>query len=56
MSPGNIPAKDQLKTFFITGDERINENVGLCVMQTIFMREHNRICDIALAKNPQLTD
>ncbi len=56
MGPGNIPPKDQLNTFFISGDERINENVGLAAMQTVFMREHNRICDIALAKNPQLTD
>jgi peroxidase len=43
-------------TGFISGDVRVNENIALTGFHTIFMREHNRICDLTLAKNPSLTD
>jgi peroxidase len=41
---------------FLLGDKRGNENVLLTTFHTIFVREHNRICDEVLALNSSLTD
>ncbi len=41
---------------FVAGDVRVNENVGLSAIHTIFLREHNRLCDIILSKNKTLSD
>ena len=30
---------------FLAGDERVNENAALIAMHTLFVREHNRLCD-----------
>ena len=43
-------------TLFLAGDIRANENVALTSMQTIFVREHNRIATELAAENPELTD
>ncbi len=37
-------------SYFLAGDVRANENVELIAMQTLFMREHNRVAD-AIAQN-----
>jgi hypothetical protein len=44
---------DQL---FVAGDIRVNENVELTSMQTLFMREHNRLAGQFAAADPSLTD
>ncbi len=41
---------------FLAGDVRANENPELIAVQTLFVREHNRIAAAAAAKNPSWTD
>ncbi|KAL9953645.1 hypothetical protein ACROYT_G041095 [Oculina patagonica] len=38
------------------GDSRANEQPGLIALHTLFVREHNRLCDEYKSKNPQATD
>ena len=49
----HVVADDQL---FLAGDVRANENPELVALQTLFVREHNRIATAAAAKNPTWTD
>ena len=37
---------------FVAGDLRVNDNVVLSAMQTLFMREHNRLVDELSSTNP----
>lgn len=39
---------------FLAGDIRSNENTVLTSMHTVFVREHNRLCDEIVAQNPSL--
>lgn len=65
-SPGNLlpystatgPASssDSANHQFAAGDVRANENPGLVSLQTLFVREHNRIADAILKENPKLSD
>ncbi|XP_042900763.1 uncharacterized protein [Parasteatoda tepidariorum] len=41
---------------FLAGDVRVNENIGLMVMHTIWVREHNRIAGKLAELNAQWTD
>ncbi|MCB0557610.1 MAG: T9SS type A sorting domain-containing protein [Lewinellaceae bacterium] len=41
---------------FVAGDARANENPLLLAFHTIFMREHNRLCDELAEQHPDWTD
>lgn len=41
---------------FVAGDVRANENPFLTGIHTIFVREHNRLCDEILSDHPDWTD
>jgi hypothetical protein len=45
-----------LSKWCVAGDVRANENVLLTVMHTLFMREHNRQCDLLADSNPDWDD
>ena len=59
VDPG-APAMDNPLPFhskvFVAGDVRANENPLLAAMHTVFVREHNRLCDVLLARDPGLSD
>jgi hypothetical protein len=46
----------QPSQLFLAGDVRANENIELTAVQTLFVREHNRIADIIHAQNPSFDD
>jgi len=45
-----------LNKYFVAGDVRANENPLLVGIHTIFVREHNRQCDIIKADHPSWSD
>ena len=47
----NAPNSDS--SYFLGGDIRANENVVLTAMHTLFVREHNRQCDLYKQKHPE---
>jgi peroxidase len=42
--------------FYVAGDVRANEQVGLAAVHTLMMREHNRLADQISSENPSWTD
>lgn len=44
------------KGHFVSGDERVNENVGLTSMHTIWVREHNQVADQIASEHPTWKD
>lgn len=67
VGPGNLLPKNTFglendtnknpnaEQFFVAGDVRVNEQVGLIALHTVFVREHNRIVDL-LADCSDLTE
>eukprot|EP01084_Bolivina_argentea_P086992 157184_1 len=53
ISPESTASQDDMFTF---GDKRGTENAALLAMQTVFLREHNRICDELKERNPSWND
>jgi len=43
-------------SLFLAGDTRANENIELTAMQTLFVREHNRLADKLAAAHPTWND
>ncbi len=54
-SEGNLLPTDETG-FFVAGDIRVDENTGLIAMQTLFMREHNRVAKEMATQNPGWSD
>ncbi len=44
------------ESLFLAGDVRANENIELTAMQTLFMREHNRLADKLAGQHPDWND
>jgi hypothetical protein len=42
--------------FYLAGDVRVNEQVGLTAVHTLMVREHNRLADQLAAANPSWSD
>ncbi len=42
-------------TLFVAGDVRVNEQIGLTAMHTLFVREHNRLAGVIVTQNPGLS-
>ncbi|MCA9135513.1 MAG: hypothetical protein KDB00_02110 [Planctomycetales bacterium] len=51
---GLLPMDDQGQV--IAGDIRASENISLTSLQTLFVREHNRLADQIVASDPELSD
>jgi hypothetical protein len=47
---------DATSGFFAAGDSRVNEQIGLIAMHTLFMREHNRLADLIAQDKPNQSD
>lgn len=50
----NGPSGDPASSFFLAGDIRANENILLTSIHSLFVREHNRLCDDIIQANPTL--
>ena len=55
-SPEMDDAVGMSEKLFVAGDVRANENVLLLSFHTLFVREHNRICEVLKLENPDWTD
>lgn len=49
-------APERLRTRFALGVERANSQIGYVMLNTLFLREHNRLCDVLKAKHPGWDD
>jgi hypothetical protein len=52
---GPVPT-NVAEMFYVAGDLRVNEQVGLTAVHTLFVREHNRLAEEIVAANPGWDD
>ena len=52
----NEEAENNSELLFLAGDIRVNEQMALVALHTLFLREHNRLCDLILKKYPDAND
>jgi len=55
-APGMDDAVGASPKLFVAGDARANENLLLTSFHTLFVREHNRLCDELTLQNPSWSD
>lgn len=55
-APIMVDETHSLERYFVAGDSRANENPLLIAFHTIFVREHNRMCDILMNMHPSWND
>jgi len=55
-APGMEDATRSNQKLFIAGDVRANENPLLISIHTLFVREHNNICEQLAEQNPSMSD
>ncbi len=51
-APDMVIATPGVTKYFVSGDVRANEHPALTSLHTLFVREHNRLCDQLKAQNP----
>ncbi|CAA6810645.1 MAG: Peroxinectin (EC, partial [uncultured Thiotrichaceae bacterium] len=54
MNEGYLPKDDV--GFYLAGDERVNEHIGLTAMHTLWVREHNRLAQAIACEYPNWKD
>lgn len=55
-APEMAMANPRFSKWFVAGDVRANENALLSTIHTLFVREHNQLCDEMKTENPNWTD
>lgn len=55
-APGMAMLNPYFSRWFVAGDVRANENVNLTVFHTLWLREHNRVCDELIEEYPDWND
>lgn len=55
-APTMVDETNTMGKYFVAGDVRANENPLLISLHTIFLREHNRVCDDLKIRHPQWND
>jgi hypothetical protein len=56
LAPKMLDETNSMGKYFVAGDVRANENPLLISLHTIFLREHNRVCDELMLRHPQWND